>query len=67
MDQVSRQSQQLVCSECSVDTRHVCRLCQHIISMLRDHTDALGLVKQLLELHSRDLINIQKDLLRRNQ
>ncbi len=53
----------VVCQLCSVDTRHVCQLCQSILSMLRDHTDALGLVKQLLELHSRDLIAIQRDLI----
>lgn len=45
-----------------MDTRHVCTMCNAILDMLRDHTAALGLVKQLLELHSTDLIAIQKDL-----
>jgi len=53
---------QTVCDQCSMDTRHVCTMCNAMLDMLRDHTAALGLVKQLLELHSTDLIAIQKDL-----
>lgn len=60
MDQAKQK--QTVCDQCSMDTRHVCQMCTIMLDMLRDHTAALGLVKQLLELHSTDLIAIQKDL-----
>lgn len=63
----SRLAATIVCDQCSVNTRHVCQMCTIMLDMLRDHTKALGLTRDLLELHSKDLIAIQKDLLRIRQ